>query len=205
MFQEWNPIYSDAVLSEHLATHPDTDWAREGLVDVLNPADWWSAHRVRDHLRSFRTLGALQEDGSWRVIAPRFLDTKTNSLSLWLKPRVGDQIALLEGDPESVRTQTARVCSHIVQASGMHTPQACFTLLCGTYYLLNGDKGMEQLAEELSEALGWIPSLCVVGGPEFGSTKKRCMVGGYTTSSVVFGYGQSPDAGDAFVNFSPHT
>ena len=56
-------------------------------------------------------------------------------------------------------------------------------------------------APQLSEALGYIPSLCVVGGPEFGSTATGCLVGGYTTSSVIFGGGIAPDA-DAFGHVS---
>eukprot|EP00966_Prymnesium_polylepis_P165805 3832451-Prymnesium_polylepis.2 len=145
-------------------------------------------------------LGALEEDGSWRVIAPRLLDTKEQTLSLWLKPTAGAKVALLSGETDAVRSQTARVVHHILCASGMQSPHACFTLLCGTYYQLNGDAGMAALGEQMSEALGWVPSLCIIGGPEFGSTKKQCLTGGYTTSSVIFGSNRAEGERDAFVN-----
>jgi len=200
VWQEWNPLYSDELLAEHLRDHPESELARQGLVDCVNPFEWWFQKLSEKKRKVFTTLGALEEDGSWRVIAPRFLDTKEQTLSLWLKPTASAKVALLSGETDAVRSQTARVVHHILCASGMQSPHACFTLLCGTYYRLNGDAGMAALGEQMSEALGWVPSLCIIGGPEFGSTKKQCLTGGYTTSSVIFGSNRAEGERDAFVN-----
>ena len=105
--------------------------------------------RHHSPLRSPHTLRTLHD--RWRVIAPRFADTKRHSLSLWLKAGTGLQVGLLHGTSASVRTQTARLCRHVLEKSGLHDAHASFSIICGTYYRLNGEAGMAELAEQAAE------------------------------------------------------
>ena len=41
--------------------------------------------------------------------------------------------------------------------------------MCLLNWALTGDEGMQSLAEDLSETLGWVPTLGMIGGPEFGN------------------------------------
>jgi len=94
---------------------------------------------------------------------------------------------LLKGRLEHVQDQTARSCSEVMRFSGLQHPLASFSFICATYYGISGEHGMSMMAEKLSEALGWIPSLGIVGGPEFGTTASSTVTGGFTTSSIIFG------------------
>ncbi|KAL1506950.1 hypothetical protein AB1Y20_007814 [Prymnesium parvum] len=100
--------------------------------------------------------------GSWRVVMPRYISARDGSVTFAQQVHVG---------------QTA--CSR--------HPLASFSFICATYYGISGEHGMSMMAEKLSEALGWIPSLGIVGGPEFGTTASSTVTGGFTTSSIIFG------------------
>ena len=62
-----------------------------------------------------------------------------------------------------------------------------FSFMCGMNYLLTGNNGMQTLAEKLGDALGWTPSLGMIGGPEFGAMADGSSACGmYMFSTVVF-------------------
>jgi len=199
-------MYNDENLKEHLEAHPHFEHASKGIVDAFTPADWWFKKGAPSLNGEYLTTGLRQtlRDGTewYNVHAPKLIDTKDGSISLFFEPPLNSTLCLLGGKSDEARMQTARACHELLQASGLRHPQASFSMVCATYFFLAGNEGMEKMALQLSEAIGWIPSLVIIGGPEFGNTDRGPVTGGYSTSSIIFGTEKDSTASSAILHLT---
>ena len=102
---------------------------------------------------------------------------------------VGTKMTRMMGRRSDSVERTARVASQVVKNTGVDLSRVvgAFSYSCGMNMMYGGRPGMNQLAETLSDRLGWVPTLGICGGPEFGcqGDQKSC-VGSYMYSCVVF-------------------
>ena len=122
--------------------------------------------------------------------APLTFNTNNGHVGCLVKVKQGARVHLMRGTKGDVKERTARVARHVVRNSGFDVDSVCgaFSFMCGMNYFLSGDDGMQHLAERLSDVLGWVPTLGMCGGPEFGIIEaSSCTgVGNYMYSAVVF-------------------
>ena len=134
-------------------------------------------------------LGTADGEDVHRIITPMVIDTEQGSISFMVKVSEGDKVSSMFGKRLDVRDRTARVAKQCVKNAGfdVDTVVGGFSFMCGMNYMLTGDTGMQTLAEKLGDALGWTPTLGMIGGPEFGTMADgKCAVGTYMYSTVVF-------------------
>lgn len=134
-------------------------------------------------------LGTADGEDVHRVVTPVFINKETGAVSFLVQLKQGDKLSSMYGKRLDVRDRTARVAKQVVKNAGfdVDTVVGGFSFMCGMNYFLTGDTGMQTLAEKLGDALGWTPTLGMIGGPEFGAMADgKCAVGTYMYSTVVF-------------------
>ena len=134
-------------------------------------------------------LGSADGEDVHRVLMPMFIDKTDDSVTMLVKVDEGDKLCSMYGKRLDVRDRTARVAKQVVKNAGfdVDTVIGGFSFMCGMNYMMTGDTGMQTLAEKLGDALGWTPTLGIIGGPEFGTMATGgCSVGAYMYSTVVF-------------------
>lgn len=124
-----------------------------------------------------------------KVAVPVSWDTETKTIATLVGVSEGQKVCLMEGAKAEVRDRTVRVAEQIVAGRGFEMDHIVgnFTFMCLLNWALTGDDGMQSLAEDLCETLGWVPMLAMIGGPEFGNMADGIgSAGSYMTSELVF-------------------
>ncbi len=83
----------------------------------------------------------------------------------------GQHVNLLEWNPADDHGQAACRARAAVADSGFELKniRGCLTFSCVLNYAAGGEAKLEQIAREFGDALGLVPTLGIIGGPEFGS------------------------------------
>ena len=113
----------------------------------------------------------------------------TGGFSSLVSVEEGTKLTKMIGRRSDSVARTARVATQVVKNAGVDTSRVvgAFSYSCGMNLFYGGRAGMNTLAENLSDRLGWVPTLGLCGGPEFGcqGDAKSC-VGSYMYSCAVF-------------------
>ena len=199
--RKWSPAFTDADQAAALESAAAGPMAQ--LFQMLQKEQ--KAFSIMELLESFRDeaatsappklnplgvhLGTADGEDVHRIITPMVIDTEQGSISFMVKVSEGDKVSSMFGKRLDVRDRTARVAKQCVKNAGfdVDTVVGGFSFMCGMNYMLTGDTGMQTLAEKLGDALGWTPTLGMIGGPEFGTMADgKSAVGTYMYSTVVF-------------------
>lgn len=97
----------------------------------------------------------------------------------------------MHGSAKDVELRVAKVAKAVIKNAKIEPNRVSgfFSYSCGTNAMMGGNSGMTRLAENLSDSLGWVPSLAMCGGPEFGNQGGdgyKSFVGSYMFSAIVF-------------------
>ena len=198
--RQWYPNFTDEM--ETAAIKSAAEGPMKDLLGMLgNCGKAFSMMDVMEHMKDQEGskppimnpigayLGSADGEDVHRVVMPMFIDKTDDSVTMLVKVDEGDKLCSMYGKRLDVRDRTARVAKQVVKNAGfdVDTVIGGFSFMCGMNYMMTGDTGMQTLAEKLGDALGWTPTLGIIGGPEFGTMATGgCSVGAYMYSTVVF-------------------
>ena len=128
-----------------------------------------------EHTVPHNPLGAVvgvdqnSGDAIHKIACPTWVNPK-GGFSTLVGLEVGMKLAPMVGRKDDILERTARVAGQVVKNTGLDLGRikGCFSYSCGLNIMISGSKGLGKLAERLSDTLGWVPTLGLCGGPEFG-------------------------------------
>ena len=118
------------------------------------------------------TVGEAAGESVYNVSSPQFMYPEDGSIGLSTAVRLGQRVTCMRvGDSHSVFTdRVAHVARQVARNAGVDVNRivGCFSYNSSLNWVFGGDRGMGKLAEDISDNLGWVPSLGIMGTPEFG-------------------------------------
>lgn len=130
-------------------------------------------------------------DGShFTVQFPLKINVQSGEIDTMNRIKADKPLVALVGSKNAVAHTTSRLARDMMHEHGIEADmlRGAFMLTCATNYILGGEAGMQLLARELADAVGWCPLLGIIGGPEFGvcgdtgESRAQCMA----TTIVAF-------------------